>query len=320
MTTFNTVIKKRNPTNDGWDSILPITTAENVLINEEGDSVATHLAKKATDEALGHVKSDGVTTTIDANGVIKCKRKETTSAITYYVRTNGNDSNDGSADDAAHAFKTIKKATSLLEGLTAKHTITINIKTGTYAEGIDLKNIISFSTISLVADGGDVTLTGESSTGSVAAISISNLICNCVYFDKGSGAFKIKPVSAFGTSFYGLYSFADCMIYAKLKIDCDTWPVGITNKYGISVSDKTKVVLKSGTIISNCYGGALCATGLGEITTGSGTGTGNNIGYIVYSGGKIFISATSGNGHIAGTTQKERHTGGLIVDPNGLIT
>lgn len=45
MTTFNTVIKKRNSTNDGWDSILPITTAENVLINEEGDTVATHLAK-----------------------------------------------------------------------------------------------------------------------------------------------------------------------------------------------------------------------------------------------------------------------------------
>lgn len=44
MATFNAVIKKRNSTNDGWDSILPITTAENVLINEEGDSVATHLA------------------------------------------------------------------------------------------------------------------------------------------------------------------------------------------------------------------------------------------------------------------------------------
>lgn len=49
MTTFNTVIKKRNSTNDGWDSILPITTAENVLINEEGDSVADAQASHEAD-------------------------------------------------------------------------------------------------------------------------------------------------------------------------------------------------------------------------------------------------------------------------------
>jgi hypothetical protein len=44
MATYNTVIKKRNEANNEWDSILPITTVENVLINEEGDTVATHLA------------------------------------------------------------------------------------------------------------------------------------------------------------------------------------------------------------------------------------------------------------------------------------
>lgn len=44
MATYNTVIKKRNAANNGWDSILPITTAENVLINEQGDTVATHMA------------------------------------------------------------------------------------------------------------------------------------------------------------------------------------------------------------------------------------------------------------------------------------
>lgn len=53
MATYNTLIKKRNASNTGWDSILPITTAENVLINEQGDTVATHLADIVTD-------SDGV--------------------------------------------------------------------------------------------------------------------------------------------------------------------------------------------------------------------------------------------------------------------
>lgn len=45
MATYNTLIKKRNASNTGWDSILPITTAENVLINEQGDTVATHMAE-----------------------------------------------------------------------------------------------------------------------------------------------------------------------------------------------------------------------------------------------------------------------------------
>ncbi len=39
MSTYNTVIKKRNPQNNGWDSILPITTAENVLVDESGKTV-----------------------------------------------------------------------------------------------------------------------------------------------------------------------------------------------------------------------------------------------------------------------------------------
>ena len=43
MTTYNTTIKKRNPTNTGWDSILPITTAENVLVNGTGETVASQL-------------------------------------------------------------------------------------------------------------------------------------------------------------------------------------------------------------------------------------------------------------------------------------
>ena len=39
MGTYNTLIKKRNSANNGWDSILPITTAENVLIDEDENIV-----------------------------------------------------------------------------------------------------------------------------------------------------------------------------------------------------------------------------------------------------------------------------------------
>jgi hypothetical protein len=54
MATYNTVIKKRNAVNNGWDSILPITTAENVLTDEQGGTVATHLAENVTDAEGTH--------------------------------------------------------------------------------------------------------------------------------------------------------------------------------------------------------------------------------------------------------------------------
>ncbi|SHN68624.1 hypothetical protein [Desulfitobacterium chlororespirans] len=56
MATYNTVIKKRNATNNGWDSVLPITTAENVLVNAEGDTLATHFAENATETKAGHIE------------------------------------------------------------------------------------------------------------------------------------------------------------------------------------------------------------------------------------------------------------------------
>lgn len=43
MATYDVVIKRRNSSGE-WDSLLPFTTAANVLVNEAGDSVADHIA------------------------------------------------------------------------------------------------------------------------------------------------------------------------------------------------------------------------------------------------------------------------------------
>lgn len=68
MATYNTLIKKRNASNTGWDSILPITTAENVLINEQGDTVATHMAD-------GVHQKVSVTDTTDATSTVAAPLK-----------------------------------------------------------------------------------------------------------------------------------------------------------------------------------------------------------------------------------------------------
>jgi hypothetical protein len=70
MATYNTVIKKRNAANNGWDSILPITTAENVLINEQGDTVATHMADDVQITNAGQTEPP--------HGLAKCKINATT--------------------------------------------------------------------------------------------------------------------------------------------------------------------------------------------------------------------------------------------------
>ena len=56
MTTYNTVMKKRNANNDGWDNILPITTVENIVNMPEsfpanGGNANTVGGKSASDFA-----------------------------------------------------------------------------------------------------------------------------------------------------------------------------------------------------------------------------------------------------------------------------
>ena len=61
----------RNEANTAWDSLNPKTKASAVLMNNGKsveESVATHLADKASDSALGHIKI-GAGGAIDANGV-----------------------------------------------------------------------------------------------------------------------------------------------------------------------------------------------------------------------------------------------------------
>ena len=61
--------------------------------------------------------------------------------ITYYVRPDGNDANDGSANDASHAFRTIQHAIDLLPRF-VNHTVVINVASGTYDEDVIVQGFI----------------------------------------------------------------------------------------------------------------------------------------------------------------------------------
>ncbi|KHL96734.1 hypothetical protein QW71_05640 [Paenibacillus sp. IHB B 3415] len=59
----------------------------------------------------------------------------TSADITYYVRTDGNDSNTGLVNTAGGAFKTIGKAVSMIPQ-TVNHVVSVNVAAGTYAESV----------------------------------------------------------------------------------------------------------------------------------------------------------------------------------------
>lgn len=87
MATYNTVIKKRNAANNGWDSILPITTADNVLVDENGRSVKDHLAENASLTQKGHVNHGVYTTTLNTTWTGTSAPFTKTQAVTGILAT-----------------------------------------------------------------------------------------------------------------------------------------------------------------------------------------------------------------------------------------
>ena len=92
-------------------------------------------------------------------------RKILTANATYYVRTDGSDSNNGLANTSGGAFLTIQKAIDTAAGLDSSiYNVTIQIADGTYTGSITLKNMVG---------AGSITIQGNSSTPANVLISTS---------------------------------------------------------------------------------------------------------------------------------------------------
>jgi hypothetical protein len=78
-------------------------------------------------------------------------RERLSAGRTYYVRTDGNDANDGSANDAAHAFLTIQHGVNIAKALDFDgYTVTIQIADGTYAaDPVLILGFVTFGVLQL---------------------------------------------------------------------------------------------------------------------------------------------------------------------------
>lgn len=99
-------------------------------------------------------------------------RRKLIANTTLYVRTDGNDSNDGSADDSGHAFLTINKAIDVATTYDfAGFTLTIQVADGTYTTPVVIKRMFGWLNVT------DFTIKGNNATPANVKISTTNADC-----------------------------------------------------------------------------------------------------------------------------------------------
>jgi hypothetical protein len=110
------------------------------------------------------------TATTSATGVVQLGthvRERLTANRTYYVRTDGSDSNNGLTDSAGGAFLTIQKAIDTVASIDlGPFNVTIQVRAGTYTSGATVTGPWLGS--------GTVTLLGDTATPSNVVISVTN--------------------------------------------------------------------------------------------------------------------------------------------------
>jgi hypothetical protein len=204
----------------------------------------------------------------------------TLSDITYYVRTDGDDSNTGLANTSAGAFKTIQKAIDSVPRV-INHIVNIIIADGTYAEDLKINGL----EIGGMSNGNfaSFTLTGNEANATLVKV-------NSIYIHSCFGALGIVGLTATTTTTDGIiinrcvgFRLNFCQVLAAASFT------------GVTVYFSTGVI--SGGIYSNRSVGVNISTS-SQVTIGYVSGTGNVIG--VGSNDGSFTTKTEST--ITGTT------------------
>jgi hypothetical protein len=147
-------------------------------------------------------------------------------AATYYVRTDGNNSNTGLADEAGSAWLTIQYAAN-----TVSSGDTVYVQAGTYPEKVTVQNSgTSGAHITYTADG-EVTLGGFLVSGAYVDVSGFNLdgtnvgtYQGCIHVNKGSNYCKFDDMSVTGkgdtiaVGFGGVYTYGEHCTFNKITV------------------------------------------------------------------------------------------------------
>lgn len=116
--------------------------------------------------------SDGQLSKVDSLNMVTRYREVLTADRTYYVRTDGNNNNNGLTDSSGGAFLTIQKAVDVVSKLDINgYTVTIQVGNGTYTGAVNLKNVVGFEDI------GNLIIQGDTTTPSNVVVSVTGNHC-----------------------------------------------------------------------------------------------------------------------------------------------
>ncbi|NLW92496.1 MAG: hypothetical protein GXY34_12985, partial [Syntrophomonadaceae bacterium] len=246
--------------------------------------LTAHLAEKATLSTYGHVKINRGSSDV----VPAC----TTGNITLYVRTDGSDSNDGSANDAAHALLTIQAAVNKLPQI-INHNANINVAAGTYAEDVMIKGFTGKGEFYL--NGGTNLTTAANFT--VNSISITK--CDSLYM-KVTGFTAIGTTVTVQSGFAATYSSGQQDFFFCICTTSSAY-AGFSSGVAVTVYFQTCKVANRGVGLQHNMG--MCVSDSWD--AGS---TGNTIGLKAMYGGQLAKNGTQP----AGTTAESALYGGVI--------
>ncbi len=253
-------------------------------------------------------------------------REKLTAARTYYVRTDGNDSNTGLANTSAGAFLTIQKAIDTAAGFDLNgYTVTIQVGAGTYTGNITCKGTFGNGLVQLIGNtstpanvvltassGGIVTLDNTPARYRFAGFRMQG--SSAIGFISSGTNCKITAENIeYGPLTYGAFA------YVKGEVDLGTCTInGSMSMFALSIGQATLTVQVGITITlsgtPNFSAQFIQADRLSFLqiygVTFSGSATGKR--YAVDGNSEVFVNG-AGASYLPGNTAGTVANGGLYV-------
>lgn len=280
-------------TGDGVTAIAP-----GVIVNADINAAAAIDATKIGTGVVSNAEFgylDGVTSGIQGQlnnkAPLATTPQQTTADITYYVRTDGNDANNGLANTAGGAFRTINRALNAIPR-TVNHNASIFVSTGTYSEAVIVQGFSGTGTVAL--------------TGAATATNTHN-VTDGITSARNTCRVHISGFRSTTTTTHAFYVINTNETFFQY---C-TADVG-TSQFAVYV--ESAKVYCANCIITGRSNIAVYAHLNGEIFMQDCSGSANSIGHQASYGGRIHISGT----FIGSTSKKKTSEGGLVTDGPGV--
>lgn len=277
-------------TGDGVTAI-----AAGVIVDADVNAAAGIAATKIGTGVVSNAEFgylDGVTSGIQAQlaarPLLTTTPQQTTAALTYYVRTDGNDANTGLANTAGGAFKTIQKAINSVPKH-VDHLVNIYVAAGTYVEDVTIKDFNGSTEIFIY--------------GGSSLVTAANYLVNSIYVYGCVNQIYIQGFTAISTARPG-FSFVNS-VFGQL-VYCRN-VTSASGQSGANASNHSSARI-SACEFSNRNGG-LEATQGSTIVSANNIGTGNQYGIYANDGGVISKEGTQPTG----TTPEHAYNRGIIT-------